>query len=83
MNKHGTMVAKFAMTADRLDSLIIKMNLRGDVGDGGINRTDAEDLANEPGCCLLAGVPQHVMFVIGEVAAQGEDCLVWSHTFPG
>ncbi len=81
--RNGTMVAKFAMTADRLDSLIIKMNLRGDVGDGGINRTDAEDLANEPGHCLLGGVPQHVMFVIGEVAAQGEDCLCWVHRFPG
>lgn len=74
-----TMVAKFRMTAERLDRMMIELDRRS----AHHHKVDAQDLPNEPGSCLVAGAPQDLMFVIGEVAAQGEDCLVFVNTFPG
>ncbi len=74
----STMVAKFRMTSERLNNLMVALDQRS----AHHHKADAQDLANEPGFSILAGVPQDVMFIIGEVAAQGEDCLVFAHNFP-
>lgn len=72
------LIAKFKMTAERLDALMVALDQR----TSHHHKVDAENLANEPGYCMVGGAPQDVMFVIGEVAAQGEDCLIFAAAIP-